>query len=78
MVYKHQAGIETEDGRRYYLKGIDDWDAKYKGKKVKVTGKLTTLPPPVTKSPYPEITASPQPRVRDGEYLEKAKWKLVK
>jgi hypothetical protein len=78
MVYKHHAGIETEDGRRYYLQGIDDWGAKYKGKKVKVTGKLITLPPPVIKNPNPAIKASVQPKVRDGEYLKNAKWRLIK
>lgn len=78
LVIKHHAAVRTDDSLLYYLHGIDDWDAKYKGKKVKVTGKLMTLPPPVTKNPNPLITAAVQPQVRDGEYLKKAKWKLVK
>lgn len=77
IVNKHQAAVRTDDGLLYYLDGIDDWDVIYKGKRVKVTGKLLILGPPVTKSPYPEITAPPQPRLRDGIILKKAKWRLV-
>ena len=78
IVNKHQAAVRTDDSLLYYLDGIDDWDVKYKGKRVKVTGKLFTLGPPVTKSPNPEITARPVPRLRDGIYIKKAKWRLVK
>ena len=77
IVNKHQAAVRTDDSLLYYLDGIDDWDVKYKGKRVKVTGKLLTLGPPVTKSPDPRITAPPQPRLRDGIILKKAKWRLV-
>lgn len=78
IVNKHQAAVRTDDSRLYYLDGIDDWDVKYKGKRVKVTGKELKLAPPVTKSPNPRITAFVQPRLRDGIILKKAKWRLVK
>jgi len=77
IVNKHQAAVLTDDSLLYYLDGIDDWDVKYKGKRVKVTGKLLTLGPPVTKNPNPTITIHPQPRLRDGIILKKAKWRLV-
>ena len=77
IVIKHQAAVRTDDSLLYYLDGIDDWNVKYKGKRVKVTGQLLTLGPPVTKSPNPKITAPPQPRLRDGIILTKAKWRLA-
>ena len=78
IVNKAQAAVRTEDSVLYYLYGVDDWDVKFKGKKVKVTGEVMTLGEPVTKSPNPAILAPPQPYLRDGVYLIKAKWKLVK
>lgn len=78
IVIKHQAAVRTDDSLLYYLNGIDDWDVKYKGKRVKVTGKLFTPGPPVIKNPNPTITIHPQPRLRDGIILKNAKWKLVK
>jgi hypothetical protein len=77
IVIKHQAAVRTDDSLLYYLDGIDDWDVKYKGKRVKVTGKLLTLGPSVIKNPNPTITIHPQPRLRDGIILTKAKWRLV-
>ena len=78
IVIKHHAAVRTDDSLLYYLDGIWDWDVKYKGKRVKVTGKLVTKEyPPIGKSPYPEITARPVPRLRDGIILKKAKWRLV-
>lgn len=77
---KHHAAVLTDDSLLYYLDGIDHWDAKYMGKRVKVTGKLVERKeyPPIVKSPNPEITAYPQPRLSDGKLIKKAKWKLVK
>ena len=77
IVHKNQAAVVADNGSRYYLMGESDWDVKYKGRKVKVKGTLVTLGPPATKSPNPLITAPPQPRLRDGKHIEKAKWKLV-
>jgi len=77
IVIKHHAAVRTDDSLLYYLWGIWDWDVKYKGKRVKVTGKLFTLGPPVTKNPDPDVTAIPQPRLRDGIYIKKAKWRLL-
>jgi len=75
---KGHAAVRTDDSLLYYLDGIVDWDVKYKGKRVEVTGKLVKKEyAPFLKSPNPEITAIPQPRLRDGKYLKKAKWRLV-
>ena len=77
IVNKNQAAVLTDDSLLYYLDGIHNWDVKYKGEKVKVTGELKIPPPPVRKNPDPNITIIPQPRFRDGETIKNAKWKLV-
>lgn len=77
IVIKNHAAVRTDDSLLYYLYGISNWDVEYKGNRVKVIGKLFKLGPPATKNPNPEITAYPQPRLRDGRYLKNAKWKLV-
>jgi hypothetical protein len=77
IVIKNHAAVRTDDSLLYYLDGIWDWDVKYKGKRVKVTGKLLPIVPPLLKSPYPGINITPQPRLRDGRYLKKAKWRLM-
>jgi len=73
---KLHAGVKTDDSLIYYLEGVIDWDVKYLGKRVKVTGYLVPVVPPVLKIPGSNVT--PQPRLRDGRYLKKAKWRLVK
>ena len=77
IVLKHQAAVRTDDSLLYYLDGIDDWDVKYKGKRVKVTGIIKEFGPPVLKSPDSRITAPPQPRLRDGILIKKTKCRLV-
>ncbi len=78
---KHHAAVLTDDSLLYYLDGIDHWDVKYMGKRVKVTGKLvaTKVYPPA-KNSNPNITPQPrlQPQLHDGIILKKAKWRLVR
>lgn len=79
IVIKHHAAVLTDDSLLYYLDGIDDWDEKYKGKRVKVTGKLVTKEyTAVERNPDPNITAVPQPRLRDGIIIKKIKVRLVR
>jgi hypothetical protein len=77
---KHRAGVQTDDRRKYYLDGIESWELKYVGKRVKVTGKLfprEDYTPPIPKITDTSIRMTPQPRVRDGDTIKKAKWRLV-
>ncbi len=75
IVIKNQAAVRTDDNLLYYLDGIWDWDVKYKGKRVKVTGIIKEFPP--VKSKDPRIKMIPQPRLRDGVLIKKTKWRLV-
>jgi hypothetical protein len=77
IVIKSHAAVRTDDSLIYYLDGISNWDVKYKGKRVKVTGIIKEFPPPVVKSPNPKITAPPQPRLRDGILIKKTNCRLV-
>ncbi len=77
IVIKNQAAVLTDDSLLYYLDGIGNWDVKYKGKRVKVTGRLVTLNDPVLKHPDPDITISLQPRLRDGMIIKMIKVRLV-
>lgn len=80
MVIKNQASVQTDDSVFYYLDGIDDWDVKYLGKRIKVTGRLLKKFMPSIKGSYPENTVARQPRLgaSTGRIITKAKWKLVK
>jgi hypothetical protein len=79
IVIKSHAAVRTDDSLLYYLDGISNWDEKYIGKRVKVTGKVVIREDPFgLRSTNPNITARPQPRLRDGIYIKKAKWRLVK
>jgi len=76
FVNKFQAAVKTDDSLVYYLEGIYGWDEKYLGKRVKVKGKLLPILPPQVLIPGSYHTR--QPRLRDGRFLKKAKWKLIK
>jgi len=76
IVIKHHAAVRTDDSLLYYLDGIWDWDLKYKGKRVKVTGIIKEFPSTV-KSNNPRINITPQPRLRDGILIKKTKCRLV-
>jgi len=79
IVNKNQAGVLTDDSLLYYLTGKYNWSPKYKGKRVKVTGKLDlTEYPRAIRSPNPEIFVPPQPRLRDGKFIKEAKWRLIR
>jgi uncharacterized protein YlxP (DUF503 family) len=77
IVIKHHAAVQTDDSLLYYLDGIDNWDVKYKGKRVKVTGKLVIQEYHPIKSSNPEITVIAQPRLGNGRLITKPKWRLV-
>ncbi len=37
---KHEAVVVSETGRYYILEGLEEWEERYHGKRVRVTGKL--------------------------------------
>lgn len=78
FVNKYRAAVKTDDSLIYYLEGIYSWKEKYMGKRVKVKGTLVPIVPPVLKIPGSNGEQTLQPRLRDGRYLKKAKWRLIK
>lgn len=75
---KHDAAIRTDDSLIYYLNGIDDWEDKFIGKRVRVTGKLVVKNyDTLIMNSNPKITAIPQQRRGVWKIIEKPKWKLV-
>lgn len=72
MHVKGGAIVETDQGY-YWLEGLDQWDEKYYGKKIKVTGKL------VIKTHEKQSTDSihVQERVGTVRILKRSKWRLL-
>jgi hypothetical protein len=70
---KDAATVLTDDGRYYILDGLDEWDEKYAGKKVKVSGKL------VIEEHKKQSTDSFQVQERVGTWriIKRPKWSLV-
>jgi len=71
---KGGAIVVTKKEAVYYVRGLVDWDKKFYGKKVKLTGKLVLVDHPKR--------GKDQPLVQDMEgtqrIVEDAKWELVK
>ncbi len=78
IVLKHHAFVLTDDSLHYYLDAIDDWADEFRGKRVKVTGRLVIKEYRFQKSPNPEITAIPQQRLGTWKIIKKPKWSLVR
>lgn len=77
IVLKHDAAVRTDDSLLYYLDGVDDWDDKFKGHRVRVTGKLVVKDYPLVMNPDTTFTAIPQQRRGRWKILEKPRWSLV-
>ena len=78
IVMKNDAAVRTDENHLYYLDGIDDWGDKYRGKRVKVTGKLVIKKYDIEKITDSIITITPQQRLGIWRIIEKPKWSLVK
>ena len=77
LVVKNNAFVLTDDSLKYFLDGIYDWDEKYLGKRVRVTGKLVIEKYQFRKSEDSIVTAIPQQRLGTWRILKKPKWTLV-
>ncbi len=73
---KHDAMVQTDDGRRYSLDGVYEWGDEYYGKRVKVTGKLIIKQYP-RESITDSISMIPQQRIGTWRIIKKPKWSLV-
>jgi hypothetical protein len=68
-----EGAIVISDNGHYYVDGLDEWDEKYCGKKVKVTGRLI-VEVHEARSTYP---GEFQELVGKKAILKKPKWSLV-
>jgi len=82
---KDGAWVDSKRNGFFFIEGIDSWDEKIVGKKVKVWGKLLTVKithEPQGKSPAPGIPPPPPRQEIQGvdsiKSILKAKWELVK
>lgn len=73
-----RVGVESDDQRRYYLvvKDRHKWAEEYLGKRIKVTGILVPRKDN-SREPYSDTAAVTQPRLRDGDTIRNARWKIV-
>lgn len=78
VVMKHDAAVRTDDNLLYYLNGLNEWDDKIRGKRIKVTGRLVIKKYESKKSANPNITAIPQQRLDVWKIIMKPEWSLVK
>jgi len=71
---KAGAVVVTNKEAVYYVDGLDLWDKKFYGKKVKVTGKLVLVNHPKRRKDEPLV----QEMEGTQRIIKKAKWELVK
>ena len=66
--------VDTPNRKKYFLDGLEEWDKKYYGKKVKVTGRL------VVEKHEKQSTDSVwiQEYVGTMQLIKKPKWSLVR
>jgi hypothetical protein len=79
IVIKNDAAVRADDGSVYFLDGIFEWEEKYFGKRVKVSGKLVIVEYPIKRRPTTNdsITMTPQRRLGTWKIIKKPKWGLV-
>jgi hypothetical protein len=71
---KGGAVVLTKKDAVYYVRGLEAWDKKFYGKKVKVTGKLVLVDHPKRRKDEPLV----QEMEGTQRIIEDAKWELVK
>ncbi len=76
IVIKNDAMVQTDDGHRYSLDGVYEWDDKCYGKRVKVTGRLIIKEYPRTSRTGPD-SVWVQQRLGTWRIIKKPKWSLV-
>jgi len=73
-------GVQADNKRRYYLIVKDrdqhQWIETYVGKRIKVTGILVPRKDSVN-LPWTDSTTLLQPKIKDGDTIRNARWKLV-
>ena len=65
--------VVRDNGKPYYLEGLDHWTRKFYGKKVRVTGTLVIIHTPTT-----DEKGRPQQVIGEQWLIKKPKWALVK
>jgi hypothetical protein len=75
---KYFAAVKTDDGRFYYLDGLEEWSDEYWGKRVKVTGKLILKEySKEVKMGDDSVSTIPQQKLGTWKILMQPKWSLV-
>lgn len=78
VVIKNDAAVRTDNNDVYFLDGIFDWDEKYNGKRIKVTGKLIIKNYTLKRRDLSDsITVLPQRQLGVWKIIKKPKWSLI-
>jgi hypothetical protein len=78
IVIKNDAAVRTADGNIYYLDGVFEWEEKYEGRRVRITGKLVIKKYGLKRRDTDDpISVLPQRRLGTWKIIKKPKWSLV-
>lgn len=81
---KDGAWVLSKDNKNYFLNGLESWDEKNVGKKIKVWGRLLIEESKEKNReifPTPGIPPTPIPQKREDTFkriILKVKWKLIR
>lgn len=79
IAIKDRVGVESDDKRRYYLvvKDRHQWIDEYVGKRIKVTGILVPRKDTTRAVVDPDTLVIRTPKLKDGDTIRNARWKVV-
>ena len=80
IAMKDRVGVKTDDKRRFYLvvKDRHQWQEEYVGKRIEVTGILVPRKDTTRAVVDPDtLVTARQPKLKDGDTIRNARWKVV-